>query len=373
MALIIVDKREDALARGNKDSPISFLESVIDKNNRLHSDKLACNGGGKLDYILRQVSIGDYLIILRDPSGKASRLAAIIERKTWKDLGASIPNSHVDNQIKKMKELQTQTGCLLYFIIEGALTYEDDTKVGGKHGLKFSQLHAKARHTMHRGIPFVQTKDPMHTIVMLTKFARDFIMLSTRGELEFKTMAEFKSSNNAAGASEASEVSETGNASETVEDLLNFENYLNKTAKSVSTDIVIDIWTAIPGVTFNSAPVLKEKYNIGDLFIADAIRLDVIKAEIAELVYPSGMKIGKQSEKIVSNFFNENYKATAVKCLCAIKGVGEKAAQSIADAIDFKDLCANKIPVDEIAEIYIGKNRLGMTKAERINNLFNKN
>ncbi len=357
MALIIVDKREDALARGNKDSPVTFLDAVIDKNNRLHSDKPACNGGGRLEYILRQVSIGDYLIILRDSSGVASRLAAIIERKTWKDLGASIPNGHVDNQVKKMKELQAQTGCLLYFIIEGAVTYDDETKVGGKHGLKFSQLHAKARHMMHRGIPFIQTKDPMHTIIMLTKLARDFIMLSTRDELEFKTMAEFR--NSIVGEGEP-------------DDLQTFESYLNKTAKTVESDVVMDIWTAIPGVTFNSAPVLIENFHIKDMFKADAIALDLFKNKIADLTYPSGVKIGKQADKIISNFFDENYTATAAKCLSAVKGIGEKAAECIANAINFRDLCNDKVPVDELAEILVGKNKLGMTKAERISGLFNK-
>jgi len=338
MAEIIVDKRENAFERSNstKDSPVSFLDSIIDASNRKHANKPAASGGGMLSYSLQQIQVGDYIIML-----EKNLVGMVIERKTWKDLGSSIVDGRVDSQVVKMKKMQEQTGCLLYFIIEGPFTYDDETKVGGSHGLKFSQLHSKLRHNAHRGVPFIQTKDANGTIAMITKLARDVIALHTRGDIKLQT----------------TEI--TGGMAST----------MNIIAKKGDSDILFDVWRAIPGVTINSAPILANKYILSDIFGATTEQLNSIQAEISELTYPSGGRIGKQAEKIIANFTDDNYYNVSLLCLHAIKGMGS-SAEAVLEEISLYDLCNGYIGESDIAEIMVGNRKLGKDKVQKIITLF---
>jgi hypothetical protein len=209
---------------------------------------------------------------------------------------------------------------------------------------------------------------------MLTKLARDFMMLEARNELEFKGFGDFGDfggiKNLVSGNSTQGSVGSNDSADQ--EELQNFESLLNETAKKSSSDMVMDIWTAIPGVTFNSAPTLISNFHIRDLFGASQEELSIIKEKMAALTYPGGNKIGKQAEKIIDNFRTpENFNATAIKCIGAVKGMGS-AAVPIVQAINIRDLCKDRVPIDELAIIQIGKTRLGNVKAERLSELFNK-
>ncbi len=333
-----MDKRENAFERSNstKDSPVSFLDSVIDASNRKHSSKPATNGGGILSYSMQQIQVGDYVVML-----PGDLVGMVIERKTWKDLGSSIVDGRVDTQVVKMKKMQEQTGCLIYFIIEGPFSYDDETKVGGAHGLKFSQLHSKIRHNMHRGVPYIQTKDANATIVMIAKLARDVITLHARGDLKLTP------------------TNITGGMTTT----------MNTIAKKGDSDILFDVWKAIPGVTINSAPILANKYILSDIFGATTERLAALQAEISELTYPSGARIGKQAEKITSNFTDDNYYNVSLLCLQAIKGMG-KAAEAVLAEISLYDLCNGFIGEDDLAEITVGGRKLGKDKIQKILTLF---
>lgn len=176
MALIIADTRED-----NGANP--YLESSIAENNKKNC-KLSFNaGGGDISFKIKQITVGDYCILVRDKTNpKKTILAMIIERKTWKDLSASIKDERINHQHKNLHEIHQKKGCHVLYIIEGNMTYKDDFKVSN---IPFKNLHAKMRHNTIRGVPFIQTKDEQHTSKMIVDFARDMLKLYRQGEIEF--------------------------------------------------------------------------------------------------------------------------------------------------------------------------------------------
>jgi len=76
------------------------------------------SGGGELiSQIVNNATIGDYAIMVpscKDPSKNI--LAAVFERKTWKDLAASLKDQRCTTQHKNMVELRDHKGCKLYYI-----------------------------------------------------------------------------------------------------------------------------------------------------------------------------------------------------------------------------------------------------------------
>lgn len=377
VATVFVDDRENAMDRangrkrrsGNEKSPMAYLESVFDADNRANSKKTPAQGGGLINYKVTRLTIADYCIALRGENGKPIIVAAV-ERKKWKDLASTIGGSRAETQPRDLREVKLKYGCFVYYIAEGSFSYADNTKIGGAHGKEFKALHSKLRHEIIRGIPFIQTKNAEHTVQMLTKMARDFIGMRSRKEVFFplqerpdaddtlsalpalpenlmlaayaheirqlgdrfrkitqahtgKENADFQTAmlaieerleaiiaeNLAEGKSDSTVLSIAADFLESDEGSdgsFELPEMFTKQRSAGNSDIISAMWEAIPGITQNSSPIISSEFTFVELFECETVEdCNVIQEKMREMKFASGSRIGKQAEKIMKNFHTE--------------------------------------------------------------------
>lgn len=451
MITIIADDRET-----NGANP--FFDKFIVANNAKYSKQPIKNGGGDIKLCINRVTTGDYNIVInsgkKDSKGRDIPIVAmVIERKTWKDLAASLKDGRAETQNKEMLSVQERTGCILTYLIEGKICYDKDYKVGR---IPFANLDAKRRHLSLRGHSVLQTKDQEHTAEMIVNLARDVWRLFNSGELKFEpgirggskstseeppkklareinyrsyteelrelnakyavlgnklvTLAS-RTSNEAekdliplttnkpiSGEIEiiddideieaAVEKSEEG--SENLEDvelaanlaLLNIHSdettipaILTERKIRPDADIIERMWIAIPGVSVKSAPVLIEKYRLGDLISANDSLAAKLTKQIAELQYPTGRRFG---DDLASKIMKLSYAGKAVTrlndlknisigILAEIPGVTRESAKAILEKYSLREICSGNVNEDDLAEIQKSGNRkLGLKTAQKI-------
>jgi ERCC4-type nuclease len=417
VATVFVDDRENALERKKakasrkpaKPSPVHYLEPVFDADNRANSKKPTSNGGGTITYKITRLTLADYLIVLTDASG-AEIVAAAIERKRWKDLASTITGSRAETQPRNLRLAKLKYGSHVYYLAEGSMTYSDDYKIGGGgHGQPFKTLHSKLRHETIRGIPFIQTKDPEHTVQMLTKMTRDFIKMHTCGELAFPLQSRSGTGMLEAYAHHLRQIGEQFSTlmidgtvdnidytntraaiqeiNETLEFLLDIPDedrvasddlipadvpdLFTKVQSAGESDIISLMWEAIPGITKNSAPLISEKYKLTELFnTTEDSELDTLETDISEMRFASGTRIGKQAAKIVANFRTDSARdAASIKVLCAIPRVTEPVASAIIAKYGLAYISDKKFEITWLQEIVVGKRAIGKALASKIRTL----
>ncbi len=363
-AYIIADHRES-----NGANP--YLQARVDQNNN-HNIKLPWkSGGGSLLFqIVNNGAIGDDSIMLPSRYNPNNMVvAAIFERKAWKDLAASIKDQRLVNQHKNMVGIRDSKGCFIYYIIEGGLTYADDTEIGH---IPFKNLHAKLRSMSLKGVHSWQTRDQEDTARFLVHIARDLSRLY-RQELVSFPLQEQHSVNNfkqdlatlinryknctdvdvtriiAAMTSEYEKISDivpsTGAAEPKPPSEPILPTELTKRAESSHTDIIMQMWCAIPKVTNKTAPVLMNYISILDLISTSDTT--TIKNTIANMSFASGMKFGpSRADSIVAIAYEGNdpgrlseAHSTHVNIISQIPGVSTDTAGLILKQIPMKQLC----------------------------------
>jgi len=319
---IIADHRES-----NGANP--YLQARVDYNNN-HNIKLPWkSGGGSLLFqIVNNGAIGDYSIMLPsryNPNNMV--IAAIFERKAWKDLSASIKDQRLINQHKNMIGIRESKGCFIYYIIEGGLTYADDTEIGH---IPFKNLHAKLRSMSLKGVHSWQTRNQEDTARFLVNIARDLSRLYRQELISFPLQEQHSVTNFkqdlatlinrykncmdvdvvrliTAMSLEYDKITDSiamvGASEPTIQPILPIE--LTKRAESSHTDIIMQMWCAIPKVTNKTAPLLMSYISLLDLINTSDIT--AIKNTIANMVFASGMKLGpSRADSIVSIAYEGN-------------------------------------------------------------------
>lgn len=176
MAMIFGDIREN-----NGANP--YLSSTIAENNKTNILLAKNMGGGNIKFEIKKLTVGDYCILVKNKENESKTIVAmVIERKTWKDLSASLKDERIIHQTSNLINIQKKKGCLILYIVEGSLSYKDDYNVAN---IPFKNLHAKLRHNLIRGVPYIQTKDEQHTAKIITDLARDILKLYKQGEIDF--------------------------------------------------------------------------------------------------------------------------------------------------------------------------------------------
>lgn len=98
----------------------SYLAAAI--NKLMYSYFVDCREPKELqealkDYTCAALTVGDFQMIELTDVGQ--RLAAVIERKTWADLAASIRDGRAKEQLARMIEVAAAQRCEVFYIIEG--------------------------------------------------------------------------------------------------------------------------------------------------------------------------------------------------------------------------------------------------------------
>ena len=418
MALILADTREN-----NGANP--YLEVVCDENNKKNIKLQEKAGGGIIIFEIKQITVGDYCILLKDKNTSNTKLAMVIERKTWKDLAASIKDNRINTQHKKLIDIKNKYNCCLLFIIEGKMTYKDDSDIGN---IPFKNLHAKLRHIMIRGIPFLQSKDQQHTAKMIVDLARDLMKMYNSEELDFKVAFDIenekkrgsnenkkeennnnnkkeennnnnkKEENNNNNKKEENKKEENNNnkkeennnnkkeennnnkKEENKEDgkeELDFEPVKEekddfnipielKTLKKLEdSDIVLKMWSSIPGVSDKSAIIIMQNFHCSDFICANSDELLILKKKLSELKHASGTKFGEVKATNVLGITNNT--ETRIKFIAEIDRLSELAAKAILETFSLRDICNGFVKVEDIANIKNKNNKkLGIKIANKV-------
>lgn len=128
------------------------VELVVD--SREHQIIALLKDKPEVKHTVETIKAGDYLI------KKAGKVVACLERKTYSDFAASLKDLRYTNYVK-MVQYRDETGCALFYIIEGKTPRETDTVSGIKYtAIKTAITKLMIRHS----IMIVWTADLESTI-----------------------------------------------------------------------------------------------------------------------------------------------------------------------------------------------------------------
>jgi ERCC4-type nuclease len=355
MATIILDSREH-------NGAIPYIQAFVSENNNQNSKLTQRAGGGDIQYLQAQLTVGDYSITL--PVRGTDVAVAVFERKTWTDLAQSIKDGRAQSQHKKLMRLRKQGECHVYYIIEGAMMYADDKQISH---MPFKGLHSKIRHNAIRGIPYIQTKSAEHTARTLVQFARDYMKLYMSGELcvlecmsdtdreeYMQCKQKMRALRKKYIGAERTLVPPEGSGESKCADAAKVPAELKRSTRKNS-DTVYAMWRALPGVSDKTAAMLMEHYKVSDIVAANPDRYSDLLQAISQMQYPSGTKVGNaRAGKILSIVcVDRDHRDTAseVKVLACIPGITKDTAQIIAEKFPLYDIFNGRIPDTSISEL----------------------
>lgn len=254
---------------------------------------------------VKRMTVGDFAIC------EEEQLRLIVERKTWKDLAASISDGRAASQERNMLNLK----CRCIMVIEGK---KPNTQ--SLHMVETKALFTKLRRLAIKGIPYLTTANPEQTISLVYQLANDIQVLSERNT-DFE-VAEL----------ELDELKMTRTSNVRTED-----------------EIHLEMWRVLEGVGENNARKLMEYFTIRDLIMG-------IKIEDIERVKSTNKRF--LNKKAISDIL-EFPKRTDLhaKLLSCIPRISEASALAILNKYKLRRLL--KVPEEDLCEIRVNNRKLG--------------
>ncbi len=379
-AFILADHRED-------NGAIPYLEAKTEANNRKYASKPINSGGGTLKYqVLNNSTVGDYIIMLPSKYNPEVKIvAAIFERKTWKDLAASIKDQRAVRQHSQMENMRRKKGCFLYYIIEGNLSYAPDTEIAR---VPFNKLHAKIRCMSLRGVHSFQTKNQMETADILINLARDLSRLYRQGEISFPKQESTVDTNTLHQQLRVlvdGYVAESGNTDPLLaklQELLETQAPIaggeverdtipefTERPERENADVLLDMWMCLPKVTNISAPILISTIRFKRILLADPDEQQAIISELSTLKYASGTSFGlARAKALVLGAANVH-----PLILSKIPGITIDTAKKILIEYPLPRLLRSEITEEQLSDIQKSASRkLGPAAARKILSVFDE-
>ncbi len=339
---------------------------IADKGREVPADILV--DISDYDVKLQQISYGDYAIL------KDNKIFAVIERKTWSDLAATIKDNRKHNH-EKLLAFGKENNCRIIYLIEGKMPKE---KINGiaiknlrmyltKRQYEFCMVEYSrdaadsAQRIIHLVDGFKKWTRPRRNINDLTCDDTTGDVNCMNNAVITDNNAKIDNKNNifggvAEGASNDDQGAVANNVSDAVADLSNVTNLVKSKIASFE-NIREDCIKKLNGVTKETYLVIK-KYKVLDLLCN---KID--ETEIANLCYSSGRKFGKavskkicnQDRKSISNFYR------------AVPGISSVILRGLSAQFD-NLIDIHKLSVDEIANIKVTERdrRIGNKIAQRI-------
>ena len=421
---IIADDRES-----NGANP--YFPAYITANNSEFLKKSDKVGGGKLDLCIKRITTGDYTVLIHPPGMTKPIIAMIIERKTWKDLSASLTDGRSKGQHAEMLKMQEKIGCKLGYLIEGNLSYKSTARIGRK---PFKNLDAKVRHMQIRGINVYRSKNSNHSAEVIVNLARDMYALYKRGDVTFEKqitttkdssddedspltlmdyVADLEAINDkykqafdgqnlnpsllnsiqqlvdaaeldddsivqediqdevetVVGAAE--ELAEKEGLNEEVETLVDLgllsvhtdeliiPKELTDRKIKADSDLLMNMWMAIPMITDKSAPSVMKEFKLAEILAATPDQAVNYTRRISEMTYPSGTKIGEvRAKKIMAVSYSgsaatkkEKVKIYSAKILAEVPGITLATAKKILEEYSLRDICARTVTAEQVSKV----------------------
>ncbi len=349
--MIVADDRETNGAN-------SYFESCISANNKLFP------GGPKIEYAISRVTTGDYHIIYKD------KIHVSFERKTWKDLAASIKDRRIDSQHRQMESLSADSGTRIIYIIEGSKKGQ-----GGKIGkISITTLETKIRRIVLHGSQVEMSKSAHETAEIIVAYAREIIRLTEEKKETFflgqftnivvdelpKLYSQKIASINSAFAEVGFAAEGGGEPPQEPPEKMETEERLTQMNVRSDCDVIEAMWCSIRNVSEKTYPILSASYTLQELILANLAQMKKYQSEIAEIMYPgTNVRIGeKRAKSIVLIGYNgirdtliTKRNAAWVKLLTQIPGVSEETATLILQNFSLKSICNDQVSYEEIAEL----------------------
>jgi len=270
---------------------------------------------------IETLQLGDYAIRNGD------KILYLFERKSWKDLAASIKDGRYAEQKKRLVELNNKGEIKCFYIIEGAILCEPDKLIGR---VPFSTLENAKISIMLSGLTVVQTKNAQHTMQFLEK------------TLQYvnKKLAQNK-------------ITVTGGMQKEL-----------KAAPKNPEDFKRAVWLAFKSINNNILANFM-KYSIKELAALCVMDLAAARRIIAGFTYSASKKYIKADllDKLVDAILNSP-EEEQVKILSIFPGISAKAAEFILKQIPLIKLF--QMNVAELAEIHkTEKSKIGIATANK--------
>lgn len=268
---------------------------------------------GEMVCNVKQVEVGDYAIEVD------GRLAAVLERKTLKDYGASFKDNRHANKAKLLNA-RIGSGCKIYYIIEGPLNPDYDTEYAG---IKYKNILASVHDLMIKDSIFViRTQDGQHTARELKMLCESHIRVERS-----RPVSEFEG--------ERASVS--------------FEEVL-VTAKLTPDEKLakcrVEAWKSLPGVGNPTAIYLATQYKLAD-WINGEIKVENFTFN------------GRRNNKVGGLLSSKPTKEMQISVLASSGGLTVNTASEIIDQYTLNDLLADA----DYSNVRYGPKQTKLTKA----------
>lgn len=259
------------------------MELIIDDRERIGEIK-----SENISIKIERLTIGDYAIFYM------GKLLAIIERKTLKDLSASLRDGRIEN-FNSLLKCREECGCFPILLIEGRLPIKSSTKYGR---IPYKALRGKIDSlAINNNIYVVHTSCIEDTKDRLLSLC--FTLLKKENNITPRGGDEKK--------------------------------LIKRKIQKPIHIYQIKMLQKIPLMSWNICKILLEKYTLRELLTC---RITIEK--ISKLTYPSGISLQNKAERIVKNL--SNYSLYQSKMLSVIPGITPSTASIILKSISFNKI-----------------------------------
>ena len=354
---LIIDTRERAV--------IPFLDTEIKK----------------FKYIQKQINTGDYLICSQFDSNL--KIHACIERKTYVDFAASFRDGRYTAGIEKMKKLRSETGCQLYFFIEGtafpSITRKFSripytcilgaiNKLMVKHNIFIIQTEYE-QHTAKRLNDLLITYEIVNNEIVNIKIVNNEIVNNeiVNNEIVSNEIVSNEIVNNEIVSNKIVNIEivniEIVNNEIVNNEIVNNDDSIKKLTLRIpktTEEIILKSWSTLTGISIVLSKLLSDKYTISDI-ATKKISIDEIKS----FKSATGKIINKDAISSILSIRTGNIILEA-KLLSAVPGITISTATFILKNIGgLSSLCSYTLPYLKIILIPRGTAtmKLGEKKA----------
>jgi ERCC4-type nuclease len=329
-------------------------------------------------YDQRQLNTGDFLIIKKTENDNFA-IMACIERKTYNDFAASFRDGRYKSELNKMIQLRKETGCKLFFIIEGTAF--------PSQGRTFSRipysciLGAINKLMIINNIFIIQTENERHTAKKLNELLNTYtihnniennIEITLNSNAEGGTTDTIKKKTDTTTDTTTETTTDnttdttTDNTTDTTTDstVFNLDSSLKTITKRIpktNEEVVLGAWSSLKGISIVLGKILMNKFSIYNL-VTEIITIE----EIKNLKTAFGKKINKDAISSLLSLRSGD-KKSSIRILSSVVGMSPASATKLIDVINLKEIC-KMIENDQIAlsEFTIDDKKIGKKRAENI-------
>jgi ERCC4-type nuclease len=347
-------------------------------------------------YDQRQLNTGDFLIIKKNKKNDNFCIMACIERKTYNDFASSFRDGRYKSELNKMLQLRRETGCKLFFIIEGT-AFPSQGRIFSR--IPYSCILGAINKLMIvNNIFIIQTENEKHTAAKLNELLNTYTIhvavcggmtdetntkndeidtktgetntktdeIDTKtGEIDTKTdktNTKTDTKTNTKTDEIDTKTDEIDIATNTIFKLESSLKTITKRIPKTNEEILLGAWSSLKGVSIVLGKILMNKFSIYDL-VTEIVTIEDLK----NLKTAFGKKINKDAIDSLLSVRCGN-KKNSIRILSSVVGMSSDYATKLIDVITLKEIC-QIIKDDEylaLIELIVCNKKIGKKKAENI-------